>query len=149
MRGLLTPRPERPGRMRGGHARTCVPSRRAATRSELRGGRLVVGELVEEVVREVRTAIAEVDVVRVLPHVELQQHLALARGERRAGIRRLGDLQLAVVGEDQPRPARAELAESRRLELFLALVDAAEIGVDSGFELARDAPAVRRQRLPE
>ena len=115
--------------------------------SEFRGSRFVVGELVEEVVREVRTAIAEVDVVRVFPHVEHEQHLALARGERRAGVRRPGDLQFAVVREEEPRPARAELTQRGGLELLLEFVDAAEVLRQLLLELARDATAIRRQRL--
>src|ERR1017187_897801 len=116
---------------------------------QLRGGVLVVRQLAQEVVDEVGAAIAEVDVVRVLPHIEHQQYLALSGRERRAGIGRLGDFQLAIPREHQPGPPGAELAHCRCFESLFEFIDATEVFGELLFEHARYATPGRRQRFPE
>src|SRR3546814_17370413 len=59
-----------------------------------------------------------------------------------------GDLELAGIVGDQPRPARTELARALGVEFFLELIEPAEVGDRIG-ELARGAAAVRRHDLPE
>ena len=77
--------------------------------AEVLGRELPVQELVEDHVDVVGAAVAVVDVVGVLPDVDRDERLLARRGERRLGVRRLLDLELAAL-EDDPRPAAAELA---------------------------------------
>src|SRR6185312_5148744 len=116
---------------------------------ELLGGELVVGELGQEVVGEVRTPVAEVDVIGVLPHVQDEERLTLSGGERQSGVGGLRDLQAPVLAEHQPGPAGAELAGRGGLEGLLEFVDAAEVGGQPLLEVPRDTAARRRQAIPE
>src|SRR5215213_6722691 len=60
-------------------------------------------------------------VVRVLPDVVAEQR-RLAGADRVVLVRRARDRERVAV-EDQPRPARAELADARGLELLLEVVE--------------------------
>ena len=94
-------------------------------------------------------AVAIVDVVGVLPHIAAQDRRA-AMHQRIFAVRRLGDDELAVLHRD-PAPAGAELGDAGLGEIFLHLVEAAEVAVDLGLELAGDfvAAAVRLHPFPE
>ena len=63
---------------------------------------LPVHEAVKERIDELRTGVAVVDVVGVLPDVQREKRLLIAR-ERRAGVARVDDGQRAV-GHVQPEP---------------------------------------------
>src|SRR5208282_3186929 len=79
-------------------------------------GVFVVRQAIEEVLQVIRAAVAEVQVVAVLPDVGAEQHLAFAGRQRVRSVRGLRHLQLAVRTQHQPCPAGAELADARRLE---------------------------------
>jgi hypothetical protein len=93
-------------------------------------GEVPVDERVEEGVDVLRARVAEVHVVRVLPHVDGEDRL-LVRGQRRLGVAGLHDLEL-VAALHQPGPAGAELRGGRRDELLTEGRVAAEAGVDGG-----------------
>ena len=81
------------------------------------------------------------DVVAEQRRLALAQRVVLVGGAR--------DGERAAV-EDEPRPARAELAGARGLELLLELVEGAERAVDRRGEVAvGGAAAVGAHRLPE
>jgi hypothetical protein len=89
----------------------------------------------------------------VLPHVGGQNHRALVVGHVHQGIvlvRGRGDLQLAVL-DDQPGPARAELAGAGSVEGLLELVQPAQVAVDGGGQLGRRLSGLvgGGQQLPE
>src|SRR6185312_4514557 len=127
----------------------CVQTRRTSGGLELLSCELVVGELGEEVLGEVRAAVAEIDVVGMLPDIEHEQCLALSARERQAGTRGLRNFEAVILAEDQPRPARAELTDRRGLEGLLELLDAAEVTDEPLLQIPRDAAAARRQAIPE
>src|SRR5690348_12794775 len=118
-------------------------------RLELLSGELVIGQLGQEVVGEVRAAVAEIDVVGVLPNVEDEERLAFSRGERQAGIGGLGDLETPILTQHQPGPSGAELADRGGLERFLEFLDAAEVGGELLLEIAGNAAARGREAVPE
>ena len=72
---------------------------------------LPVHEAVKERIDELRTGVAVVDVVGVLPDVQREKRLLIAR-ERRAGVARVDDGQRAVGILHEPRPAGTEVARS-------------------------------------
>src|SRR6185437_6268070 len=117
--------------------------------AHLRRGELVIRDLVDPVLQVVRTAIAEIEIVAVLPHIDAEQGLAFAGGDGVGAVRGLGDFQLAVIAEHQPGPARAELRRAGLLERVLELLNAAEILLQLRFKLAGNAAAVRAHALPE
>src|SRR6185312_95599 len=119
-------------------------------RLELLRREFVVRDLIDPVLEVVRTAVAEVQIIAVLPDIDAEKRLALASRERVGAVRRLRDLQLAVGSEHEPGPAGTELTAARGLEGVLELLHAAEILGDFLLERARDFAAVlRRHRLPE
>src|SRR5271166_5478188 len=81
------------------------------------------------------SAVAVVDVIGMLPHVDAEDRLA-AMDERVLAVRRLGDLDLAVL-EAEPAPAGAELRNAGLDEVFLGLVDRPERVLQRLLELAR------------
>src|SRR5204862_110531 len=85
---------------------------------------------------------------RLLGH-DAPQHRGLALADRVVLVGRARDRQAAAV-DDQPRPAGAELADTRGLELLLELVERAERVVDRARQVTVGlAAAVRAHRLPE
>src|ERR1700685_1164015 len=118
-------------------------------RRKLTLGKLVVGELIQEVLDEVGSPIAKVDVVGVLPHIECEQRLAVAVGERILGVRGLRNFKLAVLTEHEPRPARAELSFRRLGECLLEFRDAAKVRDQFSLERARYGAARGREASPE
>src|SRR6516165_4662181 len=104
--------------------------------------------MVEEGLNEIRPPALEIEVVGVLPYVAGEER-RLTLGQRVDRVRRRDDLQLTAFG-DEPAPAAAELADCRRLELLLELVETAAVAVDGLSDRpARRAAAVRLHRIPE
>ena len=99
---------------RAGSPRQSGRGARDLGRLQLRLGEFVVRQLVHPVLQIVRPAIAEVQVVAVLPHVAAEQHLALAGGERVGAVRRPGHLQLAVRADAPATPSRSRTGRRRR-----------------------------------
>ena len=58
------------------------------------------------------------EIIGVLPHIDAQHHPLNALFERRVLIGRRDDRELAVLADDQPRPARAEAAETGRVDFL-------------------------------
>ena len=135
------------GRFGGGHPREAAASG-VSGGGELSGRVVVVQQVIEQVLHEIRTAIAEVDVIGVFPHIDRQKHRAVIGGERAAGIAGLGDFQLAGRIEHQPGPAGAELAGGGGLELFLEGGDRAEILSDLLLQRTWQLAAGGRQAQP-
>src|SRR5688572_16279753 len=99
----------------------------------------------------VRPAVLVLQVVRVLPDVEAEQDVARLRAlhERVVLVGRADDRQPVALA-DEPRPARAEAADARRLELLAELREVAERLTDRLTErAARLAAGVRPHQLPE
>src|SRR5690606_2335934 len=96
----------------------------------------------------VGTAVAVIDVVGMLPHVAAEDRLRAVH-EGVLAVRRLHDDELAVL-HSEPRPTRTELADARLDEVFLELVDGAEVLGDLLLELAgKRTAAVRLHPHPE
>src|SRR5580692_8798486 len=94
-----------------------------------------VDEIFEERLQVIRTAVAIVDVIGVLPDVAAEDR-GRAVYQRALAVRRLGDFELAVL-DLQPAPAGAELADAGGGEIGLELFQAPEIFVDLLFQTAR------------
>src|SRR5690606_35960942 len=116
-------------------------------------GRVVLGHevpvhQVPERLDVLRTQVAVVDVVGMLPDVAGQQR-GVAAGHRVAGADGAGQGQGTVGLLHQPAPAGAEGADGDLAELFLELVEGAEGGVDGvGQGAGGLATAVRAQAVP-
>src|ERR1700761_7505523 len=74
-------------------------------RLQLRFGVFVVRQIIDPVLQIVRTNVAEIEVVAVLPYVTAEERLPFSSGERIGAIRRARHLQLAVRSKHQPHPA--------------------------------------------
>src|SRR3954453_9152976 len=98
-----------------------------------------VHEVLDERLEIIRTTVAVVDVVGVLPDVAAEDRGGAVH-QRILAVRGLGDLELAVL-DLEPGPARAELTDARRLEVRLELLEAAEVLVDLLLDLARQLGA--------
>src|SRR5450631_2978186 len=85
----------------------------------------------------------------MLPYVAAQDRRTAVH-QRVFAVRRFGDGELAALDLD-PGPAGTELADAGRGEIRLHLLDAAEVGIDLGLELARNlvAAAIRLHPFPE
>src|ERR1700730_12460925 len=104
--------------------RGLAPNREvSASLRQVLGDEVPVDQVVQEGLDEVRPAVLIVEVVSVLPHIAGQQR-RLAFGQRIEGVRCGGDLELSAVA-DEPPPTAGELADRRRPEQLLALVEAA------------------------
>src|SRR6478735_6406479 len=107
-----------------------------------------VDEVVEDDVDELRSSVAVVDVVGVLPDVDRPERL-LTVLEGKVGVGRLGHLELAAV-VDQPSPAGAELGDAGLRDLGAELVVGAEVCGDAiGDRTGGGAAAVRGEAVPE
>src|SRR5947208_2548466 len=107
-----------------------------------------VDQMIEEGLHEIRPAVLVIEVISVLPHVAGQER-CLSLRQRIDRVRRRHDLDLPAIG-DEPSPATAELADSRRLELLLEFIETAAATVDRlGNLSARRAAAVRLHAVPE
>ena len=86
--------------------------------AEVLGGEVPVRERAHEGLGPLRPLVAVVDVVGVLPDVDRQQRRVAGR-ERRSGGAHVADVDAAVGLLDEPRPARAEVADRALGERFL------------------------------
>ena len=109
-----------------------------------RFGMLIIAELVEPVGDVIGTAIAEIQIIGMFPHIEPEQRMAFAGGERVRAVRGFGDGQFAIGFDEQRGPARAELGGGGGFERLLELGHTAEILGQFGFELAGDFAAIGR-----
>src|SRR3990167_8816370 len=91
--------------------------------------------MVPERLYVLRPQVAEVDVVGVFPDVD-RQYRGLALRKRAAGVAGIDDFDRAVLVLYQPGPARAEIADGTRGELFLEGGERTEGLVDSGCQCA-------------
>ena len=112
-------------------------------------GKFIVCELVEEVGHIIWATVAEIDIVAVFPNVEAEKGFAFACCQRIDTVWSLGDGKGAVGLLDQPCPTRAELGGCCRFEICLELFNGAECFDQLGFQLARDATAIRGKGIPE
>jgi hypothetical protein len=87
-----------------------------------------VHEMVDESLQIIRTAIAVVDVIRMLPHVDAEDRRRAVH-QRAFTVRGLRDFELAIL-DRQPSPARTELTGASGGEVGLELLKTAEILVD-------------------
>src|SRR6185312_16525016 len=92
-----------------------------------------VDQTVDERLQIFRTGVAIVDVIGMLPDIDAEDRLA-AMDERVLAVRRLGNLQLAVLHR-KPGPAGAELRRAGGDEVGAELVVAAEVAVDRLLQL--------------
>src|ERR1700742_2219963 len=108
-----------------------------------------VHEMIDERLEIVRTAVAIIDVVGVLPDVAAEDRRG-AMNQRALAVGGLGNLQLAVL-DRQPPPAGAELPDAGGGEIGLELIEPAEILGDLLFQLARQlvAAAIGLHPVPE
>src|SRR6266702_4900115 len=108
-----------------------------------------VHEVFEKRLQIIRTAVAIVDVIGVLPDVAAEDR-AGAMHQRVLAIGGLGDLELAAL-DLQPAPAGAELADAGGGKVGLEFLEAAEVLVDLLFEPSGQfaAAAIRLHPLPE
>ncbi len=105
--------------------------------------------MVEEGGDEVRAAVAEVDVVGMLPHVDGQQGL-VGGGQRGLTVGSVDNVHVAVGLFHQPGPARAEVADGGFVKGFLERSVAAPFGVDGRSQRALGFTAAARfQTVPE
>src|SRR5262245_7931149 len=105
--------------------------------------------MIDEGLQVIRTTVAVVDVVGVLPDVAAEDR-GRAVHQRVFAVRRLGDLELATL-DREPAPAGAELADACGGEIGLELLETAEVVVDLLLQPARQlaAAAVRLHPAPE
>src|SRR5229473_6692756 len=110
---------------------------------------LPVHQVIDPRLQIIRTAIAIIDVVGVLPDVDAEDRGG-AMDQRVLAIGRLGNLELAVLRR-QPRPARTELADAGGGEIALEFLEPAEVFGDLLFQAARQfiAAAVGLHPVPE
>src|SRR5690554_5445072 len=96
----------------------------------------------------VRTAVAVVDVVGVLPYVDGQYRLVRA-GQRSFGIAGVGDSYGTNSLFNQPGPARTEVAGGLLIKLFLECIEGAK-GLLDGFlgSTSRLTATVGAQAVP-
>src|SRR6266404_2515585 len=108
-----------------------------------------VHEMIDKRLQIIRTAVAIVDVVGMLPDVAAEDRRR-AVAQRALAVRGLGDFELAVL-DLQPAPAGAELADAGGGEIGLELLEPAEVFVDLLFQPARQlvAAAIRLHPAPE
>ena len=99
-------------------------------------------QILEESLEVVGTAVAIIDVVGMLPHIDAEDRLGAVH-ERVLAVRCLHDGDLAIL-DGKPGPAGTELADAGLDEILLELLDRAEIGDDLLLEGARE----RRRRRP-
>src|SRR5258708_11570297 len=90
--------------------------------------------MINERLQIIRTAVAVVDVVGVLPNVAAEDRRC-AVAQRALAVCGLGDFELATL-DLQPAPAGAELADAGGGEIGLELVEPAEVFVDLLFQPA-------------
>src|ERR1700749_4591199 len=108
-----------------------------------------VDEVIDERLQVIRTAVAIVDVVGVLPDVAAEDRGG-AMHQRVLTVRRLGDFELAVL-DRKPAPPRAELTDAGSGKIGLELLETAEVLVDLLLQTTRQfaAAAVRLHPAPE
>ncbi len=107
-----------------------------------------VHQVLDERLEIVRAAVAVIDVVGVLPHIDAEDR-GSAGDQRALAVRALGDDQLAVLHR-QPGPAGAELGDAGLDEIFLELLHRADVLDDLLLELAGNgAAAIRLHPVPE
>src|ERR1700760_1401568 len=94
-----------------------------------------VDEMINERLQVIRTAVAIVDVVGMLPDVAAEDRRR-AMHQRVLAVRGLGDGELAAL-DLEPAPAGAELADAGGGEIGLELLEATEVLVDLLFQTAR------------
>src|SRR6185312_15425657 len=125
--GPSATRAKKPAGQLSGGLLNCEGLARALLRFlEQEGDVVPVHQIVEPGLQVLRTRVAVVDVVAVLPHVDAQQRMRIAVHQRVLAVRRLADLELAVL-EAEPGPARPELGGTGVDEIGAELVEAAEI----------------------
>src|SRR3954447_22987602 len=95
--------------------------------------------MIEKRLQVIRTAVAIVDVVGMLPDIDAEDRGG-AMHQRILAVGRLGDFELAVLYR-QPSPAGAELANAGGREIGLEFLNPTEILVDPAGELARKLAA--------
>ena len=83
--------------------------------------------MIEKRLQVIRTAVAVVDVVGMLPDIDAEDRGGAVH-QRAFAVGGLGDFELAVL-DRQPRPARAELADAGGGEIGLELLQPAEVFV--------------------
>src|SRR6266849_9381608 len=110
---------------------------------------LPVHQVIDPRLQIIRTAIAIIDVVGVLPDVDAEDRGG-AMDQRVLAIGRLGNLELAVLRR-QPRPARTELADAGGGEIALEFLEPAEVFGDLLFQAAGQfaAAAIGLHPVPE
>src|ERR1700760_1815793 len=108
-----------------------------------------VDQVLDERLQIVRTTVAIVDVVGMLPDVAAEDR-ERAVHQRILTVRGLGDFELAALAR-QPAPAGAELADAGGGEIGLELLEAAEVLGDLLLEPARQlgAAAIGLHPAPE
>ncbi len=104
--------------------------------------------MIQEVGQIVRTRVAEVDVVGMLPNVTTQQG-RLAEAHRIHAVLCLGHFQATIGVLDQPRPTRTELTGACRFEVCHHFVDRTKALDDRFFQLTRHFAIARTHHLPE
>src|ERR1700735_430142 len=108
-----------------------------------------VHQMIDKRLQIVRTAVAVIDVIGVLPDVDAEDRCR-AMHQRAFAVGRLGDFELAVLHR-QPGPARTELPAASGGEIGLELLESAEVLGDLLFEAAGQlaAAAIRLHPVPE
>src|SRR6202048_3904781 len=110
---------------------------------------LPVHQMIDKRLQIIRTAIAIIDVVGVLPDVDAEDRGG-AMHQRAFAVRRLGDFELAVLHR-QPGPARTELTDAGGGEIGLEFLQPAEVLGDLLVQTTRQfaAAAIRFHPVPE
>src|SRR3984893_14923622 len=110
---------------------------------------LPVHQMIDKRLQIIRTAIAIIDVVGVLPDVNAEDRRGAVH-QRVLAVGRLGDFELAVLHR-QPGPARTELADAGGGEIGLDFLPPAEVLGDLLFQAAGQfvAAAIRLHPVPE
>src|ERR1700733_13230342 len=105
--------------------------------------------MIDERLQIIRTAVAIVDVVGVLPDVAAEDRRG-AMHQWALAVRGLGDFELAVL-DLQPAPARSELTDTGGGEIGLELLQPAEVLGDLLFQAAGQfaAAAIGLHPVPE
>src|SRR6266478_7284280 len=96
---------------------------------------LPVHQMIDKRLQIIRTAIAIIDVVGVLPDVDAEDRRGAVH-QRVLAVGRLGDFELAVLHR-QPGPARTELADAGGGEIGLEFLEPAKVHGDLLFQAAR------------